>query len=316
MTPPLEEPLHPVLDELVSLYAKHGVAGVQASLAFQDLCDAQAGDPDFDAQRMSVERAQARLEKRLAGQLPHEQVIQALRQMRRPAAVDSKRVYRELVTRGFARKWSPAQRTYFNAAVEKVQQWDDYFLSFTAHNPSHPNPSLLNVNYQMLIWIGVRREITLPEGAERNLVAELLNVRLHDEGLRGYFYPDQREDGDITQALTREASQCLAFVQLVEPTLFQRYPNYCQLEFEAASLDPSRGLVFILTRPYADFEAVADAVDDRLADWYDVLMSRQGVPFLAAPTAEAALEALKLIKDQIATRIRDAAERLYDGVPV
>jgi hypothetical protein len=163
--------------------------------------------------------------------------------------------------------------------------------------------------------IGSRKELTLPESADHNLVAELVHARLHDDGLRGYFYPDWREEGEVTAALTDRASRCFAFVQLVELTLFQRSPNYCQLEFDAASADPSRALVFVLTRPHDDFVAMEDDVHDENADWYDTVVARQGVPFAPAQTHDTAREALNVIKADIGRRIREAGDRLYDGVP-
>jgi hypothetical protein len=313
--PSLEERLHPVLDQLITLYARHGVQGVQNSSAFQRLCDAQTHEATFHIQRMRVERAQARLEARLRAQTPREQVVQALKVMRRPADDEAKRLYRELVARGFAGSWSPAQQTYFQAAARKVQEWDDYFLSFTAHNPDRPNPSLLNIDYEILLLLGSRKELTVPESANRNLVAELVHARLRGDGLRGYFYPEWREEGKVALALTDRASRCFAFVQLVELTLFQRFPNYCQLEFNAARVDPSQALVFVLTRPYDEFVAMEDDVHDELVDWYEVLVERQGVPFAPAQTHDAALEVLRVIKTDIAQRIRDAGDRLYDGVP-
>jgi hypothetical protein len=305
-----------VLEQLLSLYAEHGADGVRHADAFQHLCDEHGheGESDFHKVRDHVEHAQRRLEKLLSHQTHREQVVQALKQLSRPAVEDVRPLYPELVRRGFARAWSEEQRAYFEMASEKFASWDDYFLSFTTHNPFRPDLNVLNVDHSVLIWVGMRVEVKSPEGSEQNLLAKLLHVRLHDEGLRGYYYPDQREDNDIAAALVERASGCFAFVQLVEPTLFQRYPNYCHMEYDAAAGDESRALVFVTGRPHEDFEAI-EGVHDELFDWHDTMIHRQAVTLMPAATTDDAQLVLRRIKLDIAQRVRDARQRLYDDVP-
>ncbi len=119
----------------------------------------------------------------------------------------------------------------------------------------------------------------------------------------------------IRLELERLARDCFAFIQLVDGSMFQRYPNWCYVEFEAAAEDPSRVLIFVMGEPFASFIS-RDRVREKLLEWHARVVAEEAVVLAPATTEAEARSAVKLINDKIAARVEAARAQLYGKVPV
>jgi len=304
-----------LLDDVIAAYATRGVNGIAADPGFQALAEEHGDDPDFQASVDRVSRIAGELERVTRGLEPHNQVAGALElfnsHRNRKGGV---RICRELTRRRYAGKWSTGQRKYYEQAIEKLEHWKDYFLSFTNYNPTADEVMFVNNQHRRLIDTGLGQTFGPPATKEENLVARLLEYRLRNSPLDGFFYPKARDPEDVQARLQREARSCLAFVQLVQNSMFENWPNYCHSEFVAARTDESRLMVFVLTVPLRQFIRRAN-VQNQMHDWHKAI-TRPDVVELE-PTEKLARVRILLaeLETQVVARVASAREELIGGVP-
>src|SRR5262245_52113092 len=138
-------------EELVKAYAEHGVDGA-SSPEFLATCERHEEDPGFDAMISRVRDVAIRLERLLAGQEPRDQVEFILKLFHsyrddRPR----RKVCAELIRHRYYSRWSQSQREYYDEACIKLENWRDYFLSFTNYNPTEGEVMFVNNQHDRLI---------------------------------------------------------------------------------------------------------------------------------------------------------------------
>jgi hypothetical protein len=307
--------MSPVREEIVAAYAEHGVEGVKRDQDFLDLCARHADDTGFDATVNRISDVAAGLERVLEAQEPRDQVIFALKLFYAHRNEERRRgICRELTERRYYTRWSDEQRGYYDQACMKLERWRDYFLSFTNYNPTEGEVMFVNNQHKRLINLGLGRSHGAPEAIKENLLARLLDYELRNVPLDGFFYPKYREPGEVEERLLREAQASFAFVQLVQNSMFDKWPNYCQSEFDAAREDEARTLIFVLAGPRADLIAREDIVTG-MHDWHEAISARDAVELKPAVTLAEARELVTMIREQVVAPVRSARAHLFKGVP-
>lgn len=308
--------MNPLTEEIVAAYAEHGEEGVKLDPEFRELCSRHGDDTAFNREIVEVRDVAGLLERTLFDLTYRDQVEYALRALcgykNQP---EKQSICRALTRRRYAPRWSIEQLNYYESASEKLLGWRDYFLSFTNYNPISGEVLLVNNEHKSLIKLGLGRFFRMPVLAEENLLARLINYRLANAELDGYFYPSHRDQENVEERLQREARAVFSFIQLLQDTMFRKWPNYCKLEFEAASEDDARPLIFVMAGSRASF-VQRHRVDSRMHDWHDAIMDRDVVELQPASTTGAAREVLDLIKQRVVEPVRNAQEQLYENVPV
>jgi hypothetical protein len=304
------------LTALVTLYARNGVSGVKACDEFRTLVATHEASDNFNVEREMVEVAQTNLEATVACQHSYrEQVIQSLKQIRRVRADKSRfPIYRDLVREGYAHVWSDGQRTSFEEACTVLAEWGDFFLSFTSYNPAKPGINPINQDHELLFGVDVGKTRDR-EVVEKNLLAEYLYGRLLNGGYSGYYYLHDVDPREVIPTLIGRAKRSIAFVQLLQRSMFRRYPdNYCFEEFRAAAERASRALVFVMSEPREAFVAMVDVPDD-LMIWHQTALSHAAVVLAPAQTSADVRENIWKIEKLLIGAIEAAHRRLLDSVP-
>lgn len=304
----------PLVEKIAALYAEHGADNAGTHPDFLELERQHDSDTGFDAAVNRVSVLARKLEEELEGRIHSRQVKQALQvfnsHKKRPRR---QKICRELTRRRYARHWSQAQRDYYEEASEKLL-WRDYFLSFTNYSPTDGTVMLINRDHMTLIRAGLLRSIKPHEAARENLLAELLNYELRNAPLDGYFYPSERGASDVEECLMREARESFVFVQLVQNSMFEKWPNYCLNEFEAAFEDRSRKMIFVMSVPFREF-IERQWIDDRMHDWHAAIQRPDIVELEPVTTPARAQALLREIRKRVVRPVIEARNELYENVP-
>jgi hypothetical protein len=313
--------MNPAIETLLDLHAQHSRDELRELDAYRELCARYEGDDGFNASRKRVADLHEALEVAMRGAEGHDgQVVAALvvakGSLRRSARLE---ILRELVRRRYAAGWSQAQRDYFEAAVEKLAKWWDYFLSFTSYNPQAPAMSYVNLEHEILIRAGTGLTLAAPDAVEKNLLARTLHNKLENVNLHGFFYEDHKNPGEnVVQRLEDAAAGSFVFIQVVQSAMFKRdpgqHPNYCELEYKAAATEPSR-LLAVLAEPRDDLIKPHD-VHEQFEDWYGTVTGLDAVELGSLWTQEAARSKLQEIRDRVGKHVEGARRRVLDGVPL
>jgi hypothetical protein len=303
-------------EEVIRVYAEHRVADADTQPVFLELERQQEkdGNPGFGATVNRVKAVAGKLEGTIEGHLPCDQVKMALQVFntykKRPGR---QKICCELIRHRYAEHWSQDQRDYFEGATEKLL-WRDYFLSFTNYNPTAGKVMLVNREHMQLIRAGLLRSIKPPETSNENLLAELLDYELRNAPLEGFFYPDQRGAADVEECLMREARESFVFVQLIQNSMFEKWPNYCLDEFQAACEDQSRKMIFVMSVPLHEF-IERQWIDERMHGWHDAIKKPDIVELEPVTTPARAQALLREIKKRVVRPVQEARNELYDNVP-
>jgi hypothetical protein len=309
--------MDPLLTEIVSVFAEHGIDGAEAEAAFRELKRQHRRDSGFDSTANQVSTAFEPLERSLKEQTHHNQVATALNLFYSfREEKDLQQICRQLTLLRFAPHWSDDQQEYYLKVSEKLEHWRDYFLSFTNYSPVEGEPMYVNNRHRVMISLGLGRPACLPETKERNLLALLLQYLLSNGGgLDGFYYPNAREPGDVQERLQGEAQSALVFVQLLQNSMFDKQPNYCLHEFEAARKDKSRTMIFIMTIPRKDF-VKAEEIEFRMRHWHEAIMEQDPIELEPTLSETQAWDQLTLIEARLVRQVKEARQKLYDNVPI
>ncbi len=304
-----------LLDSLVALYARHGVGGVRDSEDYLELCVRHEDDNTFKATAVQVSGVASLIERTLDRQAQRDQVVHALKLLNTYKADRHKQdLCADLTVRRYGSSWSLEQLNYYRQAGAKLAVWRDYFLSFTNYTPTPGYVLAVNNDHARLIKFALCQEFSKARTTSENLLALLLDYKLRHTPLNGFFYPTHRGAQDVVEQLEREARECFVFVQLLQNTIFEKVPNYCKAEFDAASSDPERELIFVMPNSRADFISRDDVGID-MHGWYAAI-DRVDTVELRPPASSKDVEALvELIYERVVTPVKRARDRVYKGVP-
>lgn len=303
-------------DRVIDAYARSGVAGVRSDEDFRAMVNEHGEDPDFRALVARVSEIADGLEEVTRDLEPREQVIGALELFNGHRTRDGRAaICSALARRRFAGKWSQCQLDYYEQATEKLGNWRDYFLSFTNHNPTAGEVMFVNNQHKRLIDTGLGQKFRPPATKEENLVARLLEYKLRNQALDGFFYPKERDPVDVQARLQREAGSCFAFVQIIQNSMFQNWPNYCHDEFIAAHTDDeSRLMIFVLTVPLQQLIKRAN-VQNQMRDWHAAITRPDVVELEPTEELRRVRKLLAELETEMVARVASARDTLMVAVP-
>lgn len=308
-------------EDLIELYAGASIAEVHASAAYQKLCEVNAGNAAFHAERSRVEEARQNLDAHVAlGEGSKQQVADTLRLLRRlKQRSEQQEIVMALARRLFGGGWTRAQEKYYERWAPFVVGARDYFLSFTSRNPASPRAqNQINRLHRYFI-----REIL---GRDRfnelnpitvNALAEAVHYLLRNKQLQGYYYPEHEDDGTVVRSkLQHECANSFAFVQLVQNEMFQFYatsPNWCEFEYNQAKDTDRERVLFV----QIEVPINAGAVAINFTDWHQDFSDRGNV--VLDQTVRYVTRTIddndKRISAKLADQIKRTEEAIYGGVP-
>lgn len=145
-------------------------------------------------------------------------------------------VFRDLILKTLLQTWPKADQDRFVARLAIIDEWTDFFISYTNRNAYTTNDF-----HQPLI----AQEFAAPvrpesELAKFNFVARVIAKYLEQNNLKGFVdFKSLKCGDDIEYEVIGHCQRTIAFVQLVEATSFvEPAPptvNWCLREFEAFS---------------------------------------------------------------------------------
>jgi hypothetical protein len=303
-----------VVMHLAALYAEHGLEEVKTVDRYRELCAEHEGNPGLAVTLNAIRDVYEGLEQGLSG-MPREQVKYALEEVAGYAGDEERLlICRELVLHRFSSLWSEAQRIYFHDASQKLQEWRPFFLSFTTYHPTKGEVLHVNNRHQRLIDAGLQQTFGPPHTLEVNLLARLINYLLESVSLKGYYYPNHKDVRDVEPKLKDYAGRAQTFVQVVQNSMFSRWPSYCKIEFDAAVADKERPLVFVMSDAREEFIERAD-VNFRLRDWYDCVVRKEALTLRRAKEQAEVDEVLEDLKEHVVNQVRRSRRQMFDAIP-
>lgn len=313
MTP--TEELPPIVARLIELYADLGVEGVKEDADARALLEEHHDDDPFNSILHHVKDIAEQLERDTGGQTPAGQVRSALalfNTLQRHG--DRQRYAYELALRRYGRYWTQAQKEYLLKACRKLA-WKDFFLSFTSYSPTDGEVQLVNTQHKDLIIHALGDVFRAPEIVKTNMFARVLRYYLANGPLEGYYDPEHESPGVVEELLQREVGSALAFVQVVQSTMFIKLPSYCKFEYEAAVADGEpRAMLFVV--PGRRSELIKrHAVDNSLHSWYDAIDRAHNFEIEPAEDLKEVKATVRLIQTQIVRQVAEARDSLIKNVP-
>jgi hypothetical protein len=301
-------------EELIATYAEQGPGGEALSDRLRALAERYKGDSAFDATLNLVSEQAEMLEEGLAGKTHREQVSVALEVFFGARENEEAQVACRVLTRGrFFRYWSPSQRDYYEDAAAKLESCDDYFLSFTNHNPSEDEAMFVNTEHKTLIRAGLDRPVGMAEARQQNMLAKMLDYILTNIPLKGFFYLKERGADDVEEMIKTRAEESLVFVQVVQNAMFGKTPNYCHEEFKAASA-AERKLIFVMSVPFKEF-IDARLVVNSMRTWHSAIRCPDIVDLEPTKEPGRARELLAEIRQRVVKPVEEARMKLFENVP-
>jgi hypothetical protein len=314
--------------ELVRLYAQCLLDEVKATGEFKEMCRRLSGNQYFGIELDRTQRAKARVEEwlehpTLTKQEAVRQAIKLLRRTRAEAELRD-RCY-ELIVSGYCPQWSEPQREAFEAAWQKIQLKNDYFLSFTTRRASDIGDNPVNTTYKHFIALAMGG-IDIYKKRDRskeNLLAVATHKQLAEKGLRGFFFVHSQYDNSVVEKkLEEECDNSLVLVQLVQPIMFdlpKGRKNYCFFEWMRFASrfneeEYNRNILYIV--------ATSDqqSLDNFFADykkWRDHIIVKDPPYLPEVPFADKTkvMEITQLIEKKLRGQIDRAWLQLEESVP-
>ncbi|SPP93043.1 protein of unknown function [Bradyrhizobium vignae] len=316
-------------DQLIGLYARHCVADIDLVVEFRDLCKHLGADLHFAAERDRVERAKIIVEEALEDRpLTERAMVQEAIKLLISTRGDPqlRDLCHRLIAEGYSGLWSPSHRMAFDAAYQKVQLKNDFFLSFTTRTGSNVGENPINLCYKSFIVseIGIDA-FKRSDRSKTNLLALAAHRLLSQARISGFYFPHSQYDGaDTEQKLFDEADSSLVFVQLVQPVMFDRPPNgdnYCFVEWSRvwsrmSESERDLNMIFVVAaNDRTELKAIYPFIEYRA--WHDDVLRRDApyLPEVQFANRHKVLYIKSTFREQLVRQIRAAWSRLIDDVP-
>ncbi|MDQ1349745.1 MAG: hypothetical protein QG657_46 [Acidobacteriota bacterium] len=232
--------------KLIKLFATHSAAEIDAGKG-KLLKDAlgvekyrrfvKTANDDFNKYYLILKELRGKLDNDVMGEPESaEQVKGCLYLLRETKEKNPSTGYFDLLTQlirhGLYDNWPPGDRKYYDAGWEMLAVWKDYFLSYTGKNCIETNN-----DFGEILTATFGNNFT--ENKEKaNWVAALIAHHLGKiNGLTSFFDRDEMKCGDdIHEEIFKNCTSVYAFVQLVEPLVFQAEDeskqNWCFHEYK------------------------------------------------------------------------------------
>ncbi len=301
--------------DLAALHAEYGLEDVKTVDRYQQLCAEHEHNPGLAVTLNTIRDVYEGLVQGLSGGA-REQVTYALEELAGYIPDDERvSICRELVLGRFSELWSEAQRVYFQDASRKLETWRLFFLSFTTYHPTPGEVLYVNSRHRRIIEAGLQQTFGPPHTLEVNLLARLINYQLESTFSRkGYYYPNHKDVRDVEEKLKDYAARSQTFVQVVQSSMFNRWPSYCKMEFDAATADGERPLVFVMSDARDEFIDRAD-VDFRLRNWYDCVKRKEVLSLKPAQNQAEVDVLLEKLKEHVASQVRQSRREIFNAIP-
>ncbi len=325
--------MHPdnIKKKLIDLFAANGTAEVEANNGAM-LKDALgntiyrqlAEDETYQTYYLTLKEFRDKLDTAVEGTENLDQVKECLRLLK-----DSKDDYpdseklgllSQLIEKGlYANHWSTGEREYYDTGWEMLDEWKDYFLSYTNRNLNETN----NNFKEILIDVFGKTEFDRHK-ENINYVARLISHYLGINNLTAFFDQDNITCGDVIEGeVYRHCKSAYAFVQLVEPVIFRVRggggsgdappKNWCYLEFNtfdewSTKKHPGdyKRFYFMLTEQ----DVFPANLPNRYANWKEKITDRRYISNLGSLEKEAFRDNIRKIAREI-IKARDRMLRDY-----
>jgi hypothetical protein len=147
----------------------------------------------------------------------------------------SSKYYYDLIKVTWYKEWKESQQKHFDDAYEVLQDWQDYFFSYTGRNCYS-----LNNKYRKLIrmFLPPNERKKKSHWKKRNLLAKVIVERLKRENVVGFFDVDKICIGqELSPELEKHCKSTFVFVQLIQKEIFRRIEegevNWCFKEYKS-----------------------------------------------------------------------------------
>lgn len=305
--------------KLIKLFATHSTAEIDAGKGkllkealgvekYRRLV--KPSDDDFKNDYLILKELRGKLDNDVMGETESiEQVkgcLYLLREIKekKPSSTGYFEILAQLIKQGLYENWPPEAKEYYAAGWEMLAVWKDYFLSYTGRN-------LIETNNDFGEVLAATFGSEFSENKERaNWVAALIAHHLGKiNGLTAFFDRDEMKCGDdIHEEIFKNCKSVYAFVQLVEPLLFQagdeNKKNWCFHEYKTFDEWSSQNRLRSYKRYYfilTDMEKnVFPANFPRYYDeWKEKILKHKHIEGLSA-----------LNKNQVRDRSREIADEI------
>jgi hypothetical protein len=140
-------------------------------------------------------------------------------------------VRRDLIQGSLLQNWSPLDQTKYDTCRRVIEEWTDFFLSYTNRDALEVNNRYRRLINHKLGWPGTDKF------SRWNYVARVIAKFLEAENLRTFVDFKNLECGDdIEQKIVEHCRSTFAFVQLIERVALSEPPegkfNWCHIEFQ------------------------------------------------------------------------------------
>lgn len=159
--------------------------------------------------------------------------LQLLKEAKESPSKEYMEILSELIRKGVYDKWRKDAQEYYNTGRDMITIWKDFFLSYTNRNLPETNNDFKDTLCHVL------GETYFKEKMEKvNCVARLIvHYLINQNNLIPFFDQDNLTCGDeINEEILENCRSVYAFVQLVEPVIFQaeenNQKNWCFFEFK------------------------------------------------------------------------------------
>lgn len=243
--------MHPdnLKKKLIDLFAANSTAEVEAnsgammkdalgSTRYRQLVE----DETFNNYYSTIKELRDKLDFAVEGMEKPEQVKECLHLLKKTkdeSPGEKLELLSQLIAQGlYNNHWTPKECEYYDKGREMLVKWKDYFLSYTNRNRNETNNNfkeILNDVFGETDFNKNREDV--------NCVARLIAHYLSINNLTAFFDQDNMKCGDaIEDEVYKHCKSVYAFVQLVEPAIFQvqtgkkdgdgQQENWCRLEFQ------------------------------------------------------------------------------------
>jgi hypothetical protein len=321
--------------DLIEVYAANPVRTITTQPTYQKLCAQYVGKDGFPAARSLVEKIAVNVQNRMSKALglgPTAETAAGLELLKRTRGrPDEMEIYYALITKGYNLTWSPAQRTYFEQAYQKLSLPYDFFFSFSTRyeHVASENP-VNNIYKHFILKVLTPTDWESADRKKENLLAKAIyTLMAENKGHKGFYFPDSQYDNTFTEEkLEKSLGDSHVFVQMVQNVMFRppsQGENYCHFEFVRAhqQLEAERQvehrMLFLIAEREQAFMRAEDVYPDYEL-WYLQTIKRKDVPYVpevpAPLDADVRYQQIKtLIEDKLVALIDAAWDRLIDNVP-
>lgn len=230
-------------EKLIALFARHSAEEIfkedskrlkdaLGKKKFQDL----AQDEEYQKLFSTLTALRDKLDSAIAGTTGKEQIkycLLLIQEIKENEPKEHHEMLEKFIKKGFFNDWQPGDQQYYKECYDMLCKWKDYFLSYTNRNCIETNNDFKEV------LLNVFGDADFEKNKEKvNYLARLIFRYFRENNLDAFFDQYSMKCGDdIKEEIFTHCQSVFAFVQLIEPVIFQAgdggQENWGYLEFQA-----------------------------------------------------------------------------------